>query len=105
MIATPETTLTKITARHPVRGAFAGKSTGGRGTVYYASKGCAVSEFDAALAVWGLSLDEMDCMSLPGDTGYKTLAVRNGEGDCVGYAYLSWFRMESGRYEFVGYIS
>lgn len=106
MITEPITTnvpiVNKIPARHPVRGAFAACSSRNS---YYDTKGHAISEFDAALAGFGLHLDCNDCMDLPYDFSWATLAVLNAYDMIVGYARLSWYRMESGRYEFTGYIT
>jgi len=110
MMNTPMELILRIPARHAVREAFAGCSTGcksGSGRIgYYRFKGGAISAFDSALAEYGLHFDPNDCSDLPGDDGWKTLTVCNG-GDCfVGYARLSWHRMElSGGYEFTGYLS
>jgi len=90
------------------REAFAGCSTG---SSYYETKGSAICAFDAELARWGLQLDPYDLADFAGDTGRKMLdvcTIGDGHGehiDCVGHAVLSWFRMESGRYEFTGYLT
>jgi hypothetical protein len=72
---------------------------------YYETKGHAVNAFDMALAAYDLCFAAEDCDDFAGDDGWKTLAVCNGGNIRVGYARLSWHRMESGRYEFTGYIS
>lgn len=99
----------RIHRNNPVREAFAGFSTGckaGSGRIgYYDCKGNAVGAFEGALSAYGLKFAEEDCMSLDGNDGWKTLRVCNGGDCCVGSARLSWHRMESGSYEFTGYLS
>ncbi|MCK9600954.1 MAG: hypothetical protein M0R06_18070 [Sphaerochaeta sp.] len=89
-------TTSHIHRRHPARKAFAGCPT------YYANKGEAYSIFDESLAPWGLTLipDNM-----PDNEGWKMFEVVNRFNCQVGYARLSWYRLESGRYEVVGYLS
>ncbi len=103
-VATLDTTV-RISAKHPVRNAFAGKSSGNGGAGYYETKGHAVNAFDNALQDYDLSFDRDDCISLPDNEGWKTLRVLNAYDVVVGYARLSWYRMPSGRYEFTGYLS
>ena len=92
--------LERIPARHPVRNAFAGKSSG---PTYYATKGHAVEAFDNALQAFDLHFDPNDCDGLADSDGWKTLRVCNEFDHGIGYARLSWHRMElSGRYEFTG---
>lgn len=102
-------TKTRIKANHPVREAFAGCSTGSKSgadrTDYYRTKGHAVNAFDAALQTCDLCLDCNDLADFHGSAGCKTIEVHDELGFCVGLAVLSWFRMESGRYEFVGYLA
>jgi hypothetical protein len=100
--------VVKITSRHPVREAFAGCSSG---PVYYYTKGHAVNAFDAALKAHGYRFDYADTQCLYGDEGRREcdiLVDRDGcygAGEVVGRALLMWYRMPSGRYEFVGYIA
>jgi len=82
-----------------LRNEFAGCSSG---PVYYESKGHAISAFDAVLESHGLHLD---FNAYGGDSGYGSYDVLDEESHCVGYAFLSWYRMPSGRYEFVGYLA
>jgi hypothetical protein len=75
---------------------------------YYETKGSAICAFDAELARWGLQLDPYDLTDFTGDTGRRKIevwTVDDAHGDCVGYAVISWYRMESGRYEFTGYLA
>ena len=96
-----------IKQKDPVREAFAGCSSG---PVYYETKGHAINAFDAALNEHGYRFDYADTQSLYGDEGRKLCSIiedgdyleRNGES--VGCALIMWYRMPSGRYEFVGYI-
>jgi len=109
MATTPLDLILRIPARHAVREAFADCSTGaptcGGRIGYYATKGHAVHAFEEALAGCGLQFGELSGTDFTGAEGWNTLLVCNS-GNChVGYARLSWHRMESGRYEFTGYIS
>lgn len=90
-----------IKARHPVREAFAGRSSGD----YYPTKGHAINAFDGELQTYDFCLDRNDLMDFPGDDGRKTVAVHDEFGHEVGFAVFSWHRMPSGRYEFVGYLT
>ena len=94
-----------ITAKNPVRNAFAGCSSGNGYNTYYDSKGSAVSAFDAVLAVYGYHLDCNDLCAFYGNEGRRVIDVYNDCEKVVGCAVLTWFRMESGRYEFVGYLA
>jgi hypothetical protein len=104
-------TIKSIKAKHPVREAFAGCSTGTDGTDYYDTKGHAVNAFDEVLQGFDLCFDRSDLMDFPGDSGSKTIYVQNvcdendGCGDPVGWGVISWYRMDSGRYEFTGYLA
>jgi len=97
--------VNKIPSRHPVRAAFAGKSSGTGDASYYETKGHAVNAFDNALQDYELCFCREDCEDLRGDEGWTDLRVCNAYDMVIGYARLSWFRMESGRYEFTGYLS
>jgi hypothetical protein len=97
--------MVAIKAKHPVREAFAGCSTCPGCAPYYATKGEAVSAFDAALRDHGFRFDEREFINYPGDDGRVTPAVCDEEGNCIGLALLTWYRMPSGRYEFTGYLA
>lgn len=103
------TTETRIKANHPVRDAFCGRSTGsehGAGRIgSYSTKGHAVNAFDAELQTFNLCLDRNDLDDFHGDRGRKVIEVHDEFEHCVGRAVISWFRMESGRYEFIGYLA
>ena len=98
-----------IKARHPVREAFAGCSTGSPRPIgrvsYYSSKGQAVNAFDSALQTFDFCLDRDDLADFHGNEGRKTIAVHDEHGNEVGRAVLAWFRMGSGCYEFIGYLA
>jgi len=110
MMNTAITQCGRIRANHPVREDFAGCTTGsvkgvGR-TGYYMTKGHAINTFDDRLQIYGLCLNTDDLFDFPGDNGRKTIAIHNEFGRTVGYAILTWHRMEiSGQYEFIGYLA
>jgi hypothetical protein len=104
---------TRIPARHPVREAFAGRSTGckvgpERGSDrigYYETKGEGLEAFSDALHDHAFCFDQEVYSELDGNEGHKEMRVLDGNDNHVGYARISWHRMESGRYEFTGYIA
>lgn len=91
-----------IKARASVREAFAGRSSGNARGAYYDTKGSAMWAFDAELRNYAL---QFDCYDIPGDDGCASIPIVDDNAECVGYAQMSWYRMPSGRYEFVGYIA
>lgn len=91
-----------IKSRDPVREAFSGWSSG---TVYYETKGDAVYTFDHALADYGYHLDLADCMDWYYDEGRKIVRILDENDDLVGHACFTWYRMQSGRWEVIGYIT
>ncbi len=91
-----------IKRNHPVREAFAGRTSRNS---YYETKGHAVSAFDAELAVYDLYLDRNNLSDFTGDAGRKNIDIFDEDDVCNGSAVLSWYRMPSGRYEFTGYIA
>jgi hypothetical protein len=101
----PLTSDIRITAKHPVRNEFAGCSTGSGGTGYYPTKGHAVNRFDAVLQGYDLYLDRDDLADFHGSDGMKTIEVLDEFKHCAGHAVLSWYRVENGSYEFVGYLA
>lgn len=110
MTISPITRHGTIRSSHPVRGDFAGCSTGSLvgsdRTDYYSTKGHAVNAFDARLQTYDLCLDRDDLADFTGDHGHKTIAVHDEHHNCVGYAVIFWHRMEnSGHYEFTGYLT
>ncbi len=94
-----------IKRNHPVREAFAGRSSGNDDGCYYSTKGAAVNAFDGELQTYSLCLDRSDLDDFHGDDGSKTIKVYSEFGHCAGDAVLSWHRMDSGRWEFVGYLA
>ena len=101
----------RIKVKHPVRERFAGCSSGAK---YYDSKGEAADAFDAVLMEYGFYLDHADCIGWSGDEGRVTIAVYAdpdgpfelpGGPEHVGYAHFTYYRMESGRWEVIGYLS
>ncbi len=95
----------RIFSTDPVREAFAGCSTSSN---YYETKGHAVSAFEAVLNDYGLRFDDSEIIDMPGDEGCVFIYVCSDEFECseyVGRARLSYYRMPSGRYEFVGYLA
>lgn len=95
-----------IKAREPVREAFASRSSGNDRGAYYFTKGHAINAYDAALMEHGYRFDYADTQDLYGNEGRKLVrVVRDGTDEQVATALLTWYRMPSGRYEFVGYIA
>ena len=95
----------RIVRNHPVREAFADRSTGSDGGDYYLTKGHAVNAFDGELQGHDLCLDRDDLSDFYGDEGRKVVEVHDEFGHCAGHAVISWYRMPGGRYEFVGYLA
>lgn len=99
----PVTHNRTIRTHHPVREDFVGCSTHDARS-YYSTKGHAVRAFDIALQTFNLCLDRDDIDDFHDDAGRKVIAVCDEFG-AVGLAVLSWYRMTSGRYEFIGYLA
>jgi hypothetical protein len=98
-------TIETIKRDNPVREAFSGCSSGHVPGAYYDTKGHALRAFDAAIADFGYHLDREDCSDWSGDAGRNLVDVYAEGGGRVGYAVMYYFRMPSGRYEFVCYIA
>ena len=81
---------------------FSECSTCGVGT-YYPTKGHAINRFDGILQGFDLCLDRND-LDFPNDCGVKSIAVIDEFKHVKGYARISWHRMDTGRYEVIGYI-
>ena len=95
-----------IRAKHPIREEFSECSTGS-GENYYPTKGTAIHAYESVLAEYGFRFDPDDCFDLLGDNGHITLNIWSDELECalcVGWAMITWHRMPSGNYEFIGYI-
>jgi len=88
-----------------LRNDFADKSTGNSGGKYYETKGHAINAFDGVLKEFGHTLDLNQLVDYNGDTGRANHDVLDGNGKVVGCAIFSWYRMDSGRYEFIGYLA
>jgi len=95
----------RILAKHPVRNEFSSCSTGNENGCYYSTKGHAVNAFDGRLQEHDLCLDRNDISDFHGDEGHKVVEIHDEFGHCAGHASISWYRTETGRYEFVGYIA
>ena len=87
-----------------VRNSFASWSTGNDNGCYYSSKNVAINAFDGALQEYGLSLDREGLADF-GNAGRKTIDVHNEFKQIVGRAVITWFRMSSGKYEFIAYLA
>ena len=94
-----------IKAKDPVRNDFASWSTGSDQGCYYSTKGHAVNAFDGALQGYDYHLDREDISDFHGNEGRKVVAVHDEFKHEVGRAVISWYRMPSGRYEFVAYLA
>lgn len=93
-------TATKISKQ--CRNDFAGCSTG---SVYYETKGHATSTFEEVLKRYDLCLSGTAYVDYNGPVGRASHPVCDDCGNEVGCAVFSWYRMPSGRYEFVGYLA
>ncbi len=94
-----------IKSKDAVREEFSGCSTCSN---YYDTKGHAIHAFDAVLKDFGYRLDCEQWLDLNGNEGRVNWQVIEDIEDCprtVGCAVLSWYRMPSGRYEFIGYLA
>ena len=98
-----------IRSRCTLREDFASRSTGNQNgsgrTGYYTTKGHAINAYDGVLQTYDLCFDRNDLDGFDGDEGRKHIDIVDEYGNCVGCALLMWFRMDSGRYEFTGYIT
>lgn len=94
-----------IKRNHPVRELFSSRSTGNDRGTYYSTKGHAINAFDGILQTFDMWLDRDDLADFSGNEGRKTIDVYANDEGIVGCAVFSWFRMESGRYEFIGYLA
>ena len=91
-----------------IRNEFASLSTGSKNGKYYETKGEGVNRFDDFLQQNDLYLTRAGfelCSGWNGDEGRKTIDIVDENDVSQGCAVFSWFRMESGRYEFIGYIA
>ncbi|MHC4121068.1 MAG: hypothetical protein ACYSWO_26575 [Planctomycetota bacterium] len=92
--------------KQSTRNAFASQSSGAS----YPNKWEAIARFDAVLKPLGVTFRNGDVCSLYGDDGRTTAEIvrfdENGdETDKVeGRAVLTWYKLESGRWEIIGYL-
>lgn len=91
-----------IGRNHPVREAFSGCSTGNANGRYYDSKDSAFSAFNAVLLHYGYCLDRMNQSD---GNGSATVAIWKRMAGVVGYVYFTWYRMDSSKWEVIGYIT
>lgn len=94
-----------IKRNDPVREAFSSCSSGNVPGPYYETKGHALRAFDTALADFGYHLDTADNAAWSSDEGRHTVDIYNEDAECVGRAVFYYYRMPSGRWEFVAYIT
>ncbi len=98
-----------IKSSHQVREDFSGQSTGNMGcagrTGHYRTKSLAVNAFDGVLQGYDLCFSRDEIHDYYGNEGRTIVDVHDDCGNCVGYAVLSWHRMPSGNYEFIGYLT
>ena len=88
-----------------VRDSFASWSTGNDNGCYYSTRGAAINAFDGSLQEFNLSLDREGLADFFGNTGWKTVDVHDEFKHVVGRAVITWFRMSSGRYEFISHLA
>ena len=87
------------------RNDFADCSTGSFQGCYYSTKGNAVNRFDGALQEYDLCLDRNYFADWNGPTGRVNHPIVDEFGHEHGCAIFTYYRMESGRYEVIGYIA
>jgi len=87
------------------RNEFASCSTGSDQGYYYSTKGHAVNAFDGRLQGYDLCLDRNYLADWNGNEGRVNHPVVDEFGHCVGCAIFTYYRMESGRYEVIGYLA
>lgn len=98
-------TVAVIRRTDPVRGAFSDCSTGAAGAGYYETVSDALRAFDAALSDYGYYLDPVDWSDWSGDSGRNVIDIYADGYNWISRAIISYHRMESDRWEFVGYIA
>ena len=73
---------------------------------YYPTKGDAIQKFDRVLQHWGYMLSPNQMVDYSGNQGRAHIDIVDSITETVsGIALLTWYRMPSGRYEFIGYIA
>ena len=86
---------------HPLRELVAGLSTSGLGG-YYTTKGDFLAQLDKVLARWGITREDF---SPAGDYGRVVFALYYHGEELTISVVVSWYKMQSGRYEFTCYLS
>lgn len=71
----------------------------------YITKGHAINAFDGVLQGYDLCLDRENLLGFDGYEGFKSIEVQDEFRHCAGVAYIIWYRIPSGRYEFIGYVT
>ncbi len=101
-----------IRSKHPIREDFSGcpmgSPVGSSRIGHYGTKGHAVMAYSNTLAKYGLCFDGDSPFDISGDDGRITVNIRQdkrGYTLCVGFAILTWHKMPSGDYEFLGYLA
>ena len=94
-----------ILRNDPVRDAFSSRSTGNKPGPYYETKGHALRAFEDVLVDFDLQFDHAHLIDWSGDSGREALEVVDDKMYVVGLAIISWYRTETGRYEFIGYLA
>ena len=95
--------MAKLSQR--IRNDFSDCSTGNANGCYYSTKGHAVNAFDARLQTYDLCLDRDYLADWNGNEGRVNHPVCDEFGHEVGCAVFTYYRMESGRYEVIGYLA
>lgn len=87
-----------------LREEFSSVSTGSK---YYETKGHAIQSFERVLASHSAPDNQLEFapFDMPNNHGATVADIVDETGARQFSAYLSWYRMPSGRYEIVGYIS
>jgi hypothetical protein len=98
-------TIMRVKSNSKVRNGFSRWSTGSSHGCYYPTKGHAVNAFDGELQGHDLCLRREELLDFNGDEGRKIITIVDEFDREQGRAVLSWYRMDSGRYEFTGYIA
>ncbi len=88
-----------------VRNDFAGCSTGSGDSGFYKNKGYAIDAFEVALDGHGYHFSRGQFVNFDGEEGRRYKDICDDFGAVVGSAVITYYRMPSGRYEFLGYIA
>jgi hypothetical protein len=88
-----------------VRADFADHSTGNKCGQYYNSLACAFDAFNDTLIDYGYHFSPEDLVSWEGNEGRKQVTILDGHRNVAGIAQFFYYRMESGRWEVIAYIT